>query len=302
MQRDGLFLYLFKKNINMMKKIIFSTLIFTAIDVNAQQPTQKIVVAKGQRITIVDSMTMNIVQEAMGQIMEIPGNTTSSTMLEIKETSDNKTIIASTLKKTSFNMSMMGQEMNYDSEKPSDKETEAGKALEEKLNKTEDITLDNMGKSLPSATPVVKKETEEQNGGSVDMIKNLTGMTSGNSAENAFMLLSSGSKVGSSWADSTVNEGIKTMRTYIIKSMTTNEAVITVMGVISGSRKIEMQGMEMNMNAGGKVDGEIIVDITNGLVKKRTTIIEPNNSIEVMGMSIPVTGKVSTVSYYTTVQ
>ena len=301
MQRDGLFLYLLK-NKNIMKKIIFSTLIFTATAVSAQQPTQKIVVAKGQRITIVDSMTMNIVQEAMGQTMEIPGNTTSSTLLEIKEISDKKTIIASTLKKTSFNMSMMGQEMNYDSEKPSDKGSEVGKALEEKLNKTEDITLDNMGKPLPPATPVVKKETEEQSSASVDMIKNLTGMSSGNSAENAFMLLSSGSKVGSSWTDSTVSEGIKTMRTYIIKSMTTNEAVITVMGVISGSRKIEMQGMEMNMNAGGKVDGEIIVDITNGMVKKRTTIIEPNNSIDVMGMSIPVTGKVSTVSYYTITQ
>ena len=285
----------------MIKNILSCAFLFTCLAASAQQPPQKIVVAKGHKITVVDSIIINIVQEAMGQTMEIAGNTFSSTLLEIKETGDNKTVISSTLKKTTFNMSMMGQEMNYDSDKPGDKGSEIGKAFEDKINKPEDITLDNMGKAIASDVPVAKKN-EAESGASVDMITNLTGMNSGNSAENAFMLLSSSSKVGSSWNDSTVSEGIKTLRTYIIKSMTNNEAVITVMGVISGSRKMEMQGMEMNMNAGGKVDGEIVVDITNGMVKKRTTVIEPNNSIEVMGMSIQVTGKVSTVSYYTITQ
>lgn len=284
----------------MIKKIILPAFIFAVTAANAQQPTSTIVVVKGQKITVVDSLTMNIVQEAMGQTMEIPGNTYSNTVLEIKETSPAKTIIASTLKKTSVYFNVMGQETSYNSESPSDQASDVGKAFEDKLNKTLDVEIDNQGKMIRPETPEpAKKAKDEESGASMDMIKNLTGGSAGNAAENAFMILPVAAKKGASWIDSTVADGIKTMRTYIITGIENNFAVISVMGVISGSRKVEMQGMEMNMNLGGKVDGEIILNMATGLVKKRTTIVEPNNTLEVMGMSIPITGKVSSVSYFT---
>ncbi|MEI7472237.1 MAG: DUF6263 family protein [Chitinophagaceae bacterium] len=281
----------------MYKKLSLLSLLFLATYAAAQTPVQQIKVSAGQKIKIVDSLTFNIVQEAMGQTMEMPGATSSSTLLEIKSSDADKSILTSTLLHISFNSSVMGQDMDYDSDKPADKGSEVGKAFEEKLNKAENITLDNSGKTVPSPEKIAIKE-EEPNGGAADMIKNLTGGVGGNSTENAFMLLPTNSTTGSAWSDSTVFEGIKTTRTYIIKSIDNNLATITVMGVMSGSRKMEMQGMEMNMTAGGKLDGEIIVDISNGLVKKRTSVVEPSNSIDVMGMSVPVTGKLTTVTYY----
>lgn len=281
------------KNFLTIPALLFSTFAF------AQQPAQKIVLSKGQKITIADSVTMSIVQEAMGQSMEIPGNTYTTTLLEVKETAADKNTITSTMKKVSFYMNMMGQEMNYDSDNPTAGNADAAKAYEEKLNKPETVIISASGKVIKDekASPE-KKETGNDAAGSVDMIKGLGSAASDNVAETAFMILPEGIKKGSSWSDSSMVEGVKTNRTYIIKSLENNIAVVTLLGVLSGSRKMELQGMEMNMAIGGKIEGEIIMDISTGMIKKRTTVLEPNNSIEVMGMSVPVTGKITTVTTY----
>jgi hypothetical protein len=283
----------------MSKKVFLAALLFTGVTLHAQQPVQKITIVKGQVIMAIDTTNVSIEQEAMGQKIEMGGSTFSKTALEVKETSDARSVITSTLKNIKVSFSAMGQDMNYDSEKPEDKGSEMAKAFEDRLNKAEDITIDNTGNTIFSANPKPGKKDESENAGSMDMIKNLTGGTGGNTAENAFLLLPASGKKGSSWSDSTLSEGIKTNRTYIIKSIENNIAVITILGVLSGTKKMEMQGNEMNMNVGGKLESEITVDVSTGLVIKRMSTLEPDNSIEIMGMMIPVTGKVSTVTYYT---
>ena len=68
--------------------------------------------------------------------------------------------------------------------------------------------------------------------------------------------------------------------------------------MLSGTKKMEMQGMEFNANIGGKIDGEIILNINTGMIKTSKSVTEMDNSIEIMGMSVPVTGKLTYVISY----
>jgi len=47
-----------------------------------------------------------------------------------------------------------------------------------------------------------------------------------------------------------------------------------------------MMGQEVNATMGGKVDGEITVDIKTGALIRNSTVTQMDNSIEVMGMTV----------------
>ena len=125
----------------------------------------------------------------------------------------------------------------------------------------------------------------------------MSGSGSG-AAYNAFLLIPSNLGNSMSWTDSSNADGIKTTKTYILKSIKGNEGIVTLLGVINGTKKLEMQGMELNAIISGKVDGQIIVDISTGIVKKNNSVTEMTNSMEIMGMSIPVTGKIIASTTY----
>jgi hypothetical protein len=59
---------------------------------------------------------------------------------------------------------------------------------------------------------------------------------------------------------------------------------------------MEQQGMEINIKMEAKISGEGIVDMNTGLLLQKTTLIDGNGSAEVMGQSIPMSSKVTTVT------
>ena len=283
----------------MYKRIFFYLAASIFLQSFAQTPVQKIDLVKGQKIMVTDSMTMKVSQEAMGQTVELNASSKTLTQLEVKDVADNKKVITSTLQKVRSSFDAMGQSSSYDSEKPGDNNSEAAKAYETKLNKPEEITIDNLGKSLKAEKVVVKKPAADNSGNPMDALMNMSGNSSNTTVENAFMILPAGIKPGATWTDSAVAEGIKTIHIFILKSILQNEGVVTLMGVITGNKKMEMQGMDLTAVIGGKVDGEILIDISTGRVKKTSSVTEMNNSVEVMGQTVPVTGKIISVSTYT---
>ena len=54
--------------------------------------------------------------------------------------------------------------------------------------------------------------------------------------------------------------------------------------------------MEINIKMEAKISGEGIVDMNTGLLLQKTTLIDGNGSAEVMGQSIPMSSKVTTVT------
>jgi hypothetical protein len=54
--------------------------------------------------------------------------------------------------------------------------------------------------------------------------------------------------------------------------------------------------MEINIKMEANISGEGIVDMNTGLLQQKTTLIDGNGSAEVMGQSIPMSSKTTTIT------
>jgi hypothetical protein len=81
-----------------------------------------------------------------------------------------------------------------------------------------------------------------------------------------------------------------------LKSINGNNATILLTGKQMISKKMEQQGMEINVKMVANLSGEGVVDINTGLLQQRTTVMNGTGSAEVMGQSIPMTSKITTTT------
>lgn len=280
-----------------MTKLSFILLgLFVSPYVYSQTLVPKILLTNGQKITVESVVSM---ETSMSPGMDIINNNTSENTLEVKNITDKQITISNSLTKLKVEMNMMGQTTSYDSEKKDDQNTDIGKALGEKLNKPADVILDNTtGMALPSE----KKKEKKNDATDENPLQGLLQMFGDNSDDaivsGAFELIPEGKKVGDSWADSTMNKDMKVARTFILKSITGNEALIHLNSVIDAVSTIEMQGMQVDMNSNTQSFSEIITDIASGLVKKKTTKATVTGNFEIMGQSVPINAKATTTNTY----
>jgi hypothetical protein len=275
-----------------MRKITLIACTFISLQSFAQ--TQKIVLSQGQKINVtqVDSSTISI--SAMGQEINITGNNNTTTLLEIKSVADNNNVVISTLKQVKSSGEAMGNSQTYDSDKAGDKDSPLATQYASLLNKPTEFIIDNHGKEVKAK----KSETTEET--SNPMQEMFTSAYS--NISNAFMALPAAAKAGYSWVDSSSEDKIKTIKKYTLKDIKGNEALINLDVTITGEKTNEAQGMEMTVTLNTKTTGEITSDITTGLVKKNVMVTEINNTMEMMGNSNPMTGKINTTITYSSVQ
>jgi hypothetical protein len=285
-----------------MKKIIIALLgIFSATLVFSQTSSPKTVVSgkimlsPGQKIVVESNISMDA-DLSMG--MQMTSTSASVNMLEAKSSTDKNYTVSNTLTKVKVNMNMMGQPTNYDSEKKEDNNSDIAKSFEDKLNKPVDIIIDNeTGKAIKSEKKEVKKETDDEN--PMNGLLDIFSQSSDDAVvTSAFELIPAGKQVGDNWQDSTITKDVKTVRTYTLKSVTGNEALIQLDAVTKAANKLELQGMEMEFKSETKSTGEIITDINTGQVKKRSTRADITGSFQLMGQDVPITAKATTNSTY----
>jgi Family of unknown function (DUF6263) len=280
--------------------ILFGVISICAITASAQTASGKLLLDKGQKIQIDNNIKSVISQEMMGQAVEITIDANMVHQVEVKDKKKNSYLVSSTLTKLTTNGSAMGQEMKFDSDKKEDLESETGKALKDQLNVSKELELNESAEVVRG----VKKDTAASAGGQLmDMMNNVTGGANdeSNGANAAFDVIPKGKKVGDSWSDSSITEEIKTYRNYTIKEVNGNNATILLTGKQVTKKKVEQQGMEINVSMEGTLSGEGIVDMSTGLVKQRTTVMAGTGSAEVMGQSMPVTTKVTTTTTVKTI-
>jgi len=261
----------------------------------AQTATGKLFLIKGQKIQIDNNIKSVINQEMMGQSMEITIDANMIHQVEVKDKKSNNFLVSSTLTKLTTNGSAMGQEMKFDSDNKTDLESETGKAIKNQLNVSMDVELNDNAKVVNG----VKRDSAAAGGGQLmDMVNNVTGggADDSNGANAAFDIVPAGKKVGDSWSDSTITAEIKTYRNYTFKEANGNLATIVLTGKQITKKKVEQQGMEINVTMDGKLSGEGVVDMNTGILKQKTMILDGIGSAEVMGQSIPVTTKVTTTT------
>ncbi|MEO5890097.1 MAG: DUF6263 family protein [Ferruginibacter sp.] len=281
--------------------LFFAAICIFTINTSAQTSSGKILLTKGQKIQIDNNVKTVSSQEMAGQAIEITVNADMTHQLEVKARKKNSYVLSSTLTKLATNGSAMGQEMKFDSEKKEDLESETGKALKDQLNVTKELELDENSKVING----VKKDTATTPGSGqlMDIMNNITGGggDESNGASAAFDVIPAGKKAGDSWSDSSVTEEMKIYRNYTIKAINGSDATVTLTGKQITKKKIEMQGMEINVSMEGTLSGEGVVDIKTGLVKQKTTVLDGISSTEVMGQSIPGTTKITTTTTVKTI-
>ena len=275
-----------------MKKFLFSAAFLLSLAANAQ----KINLAKGKQIVITATANQEMTMSSMG--MEMKNNNSSTAILEVKDLDNKNYNTTYKLTKISISMDAMGQQSSYDSEKPADKESEIGKSVEGKIGSEVKVLIDkNSGKSTLQKTDEEKKEVEEDNP-LKGLMESFGAADEGATVETAFFILPAGKKVGDVWKDSVINKQMKEVKTYTLKSLKGNEAVISLFSTMEGTSTVDAQGMQMDIALSAKTEGEMIVDVKNSLVKKRTSVSDITGNIDMMGQSMPVTSKVTAVTEY----
>lgn len=283
-----------KKTGILLSGIFATTLIFAQPGTN-KLATEKIIIAPGQKIIV----TSNVSVEAdLSMGMQISSTSTSENLLEAKSSTDKTYTLSNTLTKVKVNMNMMGQPANYDSEKKEDNNSDIAKTFEDKLNKPVDVTIDNVtGMALKDDKKIKEKTADDED--SMNGILNMFAESTDDAVvSGAFELVPQGKKVGDSWIDSTVAKDTRTVRTYTLKSVTGNEALIQLDLVSAAANKLEVQGTEMEFKSNTKTTGEIIIDITTGQVKKKDTKSDITGSFQLMGQDVPITAKSSSSTTY----
>jgi len=281
-----------------MKRILITLLaVFSTTLIFSQtiKPSDKIVLATGQKITVQSNISL---EASLSPGMDLTSTSATENALEVKNRSDKNYTISSTTTKLKVDMNMMGQATNYDSEKKEVPGTDIEKALAEKLNKPVDIVIDNTSGTAITEMKTDKKNDEDDG----DPLGNMLSMFADNSDDavvtSAFELVPRGKNVGDTWSDSAISKEIKTIRTYTLKSITGTEALIQLDALTNALNKIELQGMEIEFKSETKTTGEIITDVSTGLVKKKTTESNITGSFQLMGQEMPISAKAtSTITY-----
>ena len=283
-----------------MKKIFISALALTlTLGLAAQSYTPAVKLEAGKQYTVTTITKSNMTQEAMGQTMEIPIDATNKATLTIKAASDKGYESTYITDRVQFAANMMGQDMNYDSDKKDDKDGPMGKTMNKLVGKETSFVVNGAGNIIKET--IVKQTQEKSDEEGPDMMTGMMGIgMSEASTCPVFNLFVNNTelKIGDSFVDSsTVNDkdgSTKTSTTYILKEIKDGKSIFTLNGQVAISKKMEMQGMEMTTTTASKSTGDMIVYVATGLLNSKSIVTETTGSVDVQGMSIPITGKTTT--------
>jgi hypothetical protein len=235
----------------------------------------------------------------LGMGMQMKNESSATNILHVIGSGDKNYTLSSTLIKLVISMDMMGEQKNYDSEKEADKDSEIGKTLSKKLNIPDTIPVEISTGIVQSKTTKTMPSPEKPENPMDPMMEAMGSSTDENvGVENAFFILPAGKKPGDSWADSSMEKNMKTVKTYIFKSLDKNIATINLAGSVTGTGQMEMQGMQVDISMNSITTGDIIVDTKTGLVSKRTVIGDINGTLNLMGQSMPVMSKTNSTYVY----
>lgn len=284
-----------KKTILVLTCLITAAFSFCQTAMPKTISTGKILLSDGQKIIAASTISIDA---DLSNGMELHSSSTTENALEVKTSTDKNYTVTSTLTKLKVNFNMMGQATNYDSEKNEAPSSEVEKSFADRLNKPVDVILDN---STGQATLSQKKEKNEEvdNENPVDgMLKMFSESSDDGVVSGAFKLVPQGKNVGDQWADTTTEKDQKTIRTYTLKSVSGNDALIQLDIVTTANTKLDMQGMEFEIKTTTKTSGDITTDINTGLLKTKNTKSEITGSLQLMGQDVPISATVNTTNTY----
>lgn len=267
----------------------------TAADVKPAAANAGIQVKAGQKFRVKSTIKLTSAAETMGQTMETNADSKNVVVYEVINAGNAEIEMQKTMTKLSVNTSMMGQEINYDSDKD-DNPDMMKEMFQNIINKAEGITIDYKG-------TIIK---QDESASSSNPVMAMSGVSTNASATELFIPELAGKelKVGDSISSVSVTKvdkySSKDSGTYKVHLVDNGIASVSYSGTQQVTTVMEQMGMEMNSASSNVVKAELQLDTKTGLVLAKATVIDTNTTIEVMGMQIPSTGKViSTITVET---
>ena len=255
----------------------------------AQGP-KNIVLTKGQEIEI--STTSNS-QIEMSMGMTMSNNTATTSKLVVVDEDQENYKLTNTLIKMKTSVEGMGQNFEYDSDKPEDKDSEVGKAMGGKLNKSESFLLN---KTNGKITALSSNDSDEKSGGMSGM--SFGSADGGSSAGDGFLVIGSDKQVGDTWSETVKLNGMTTVKNYKILSIANDVATVEIKGTIKGTTNQEAQGNSVKMTTDATIEGKITSNIKTSMVYMIKMDADISGTVETMGQEMPVTTKTSTTTLY----
>ena len=281
-----------------MKKIALFIVVAMGISsATFAQKNNSINLRKGQKYLVENRISTKSSTEMQGQAMESAADVNSTYNIEVKDIVSNNYSLSNTVTTVKMNMTQMGQEMNFDSEKKEDLDGPIGSSLKDYINHPKNIVIDKSGNVIP-----------QKNDGKNDSVTDAANMitkqlgnfdATGYGAEMAFEALPEKIKAGNTWTSKVDNEGISKTTNYSVTAINGNIATVATSGTIASDTKMDMQGMEITTKTTGKFSGEEKVDIKTGVIQSNTTTTDASGIVGVMGQELPTS---STITSTTTVK
>ncbi|MEO8720833.1 MAG: DUF6263 family protein [Ginsengibacter sp.] len=245
------------------------------------QSNQTLTLIKGDKYQVENKLETTNSTNVQGQDMESKMNVYSTYHISVKDKANNNYKLTNTITHMVMAMSMMGNDINFDSDKKEDLDGQMGTALKGYINQPKEVVIDNSGKIIS------KDETDTS-----AIAKQLNIAATGYGTQMAFQSLPKNSKVGSTWTENNDDNGIKRNTNYTIKSIDGSVATIGFDGTVTTEATMEQQGMEVSTKTTGKFSGEEKVDMKTGVVQLNTTTGEASGTFTAMGQDFPTSSKI----------
>ncbi|MBK7098716.1 MAG: hypothetical protein IPH58_10605 [Sphingobacteriales bacterium] len=238
---------------------------------------------------------IKIVQSMMGQEMEIKMNSNIDNLYEITNGSGDNKEVKIKYNKLKTGMEMIGQTITMDSDSP-DKADPKNK-IYIILKESEITALVKPNGDIVELKGVdeLAKKFENFSEAELQGAKNYIEKNAIKSSfEQSFKWYPEKEvKVGDSWTTVTTISSpyeLKSNNNYTLKKVDNSIGFLTVKSDVTtdGSKKMESNGMEMEINLTGKNEGEMQVDMKSGMPVSSNIVQNLSGKMEIMGQEVPI--------------
>lgn len=229
-------------------------------------------------------VTMKVNSDIKQQFGNMTLNTTAKTLYGVKAAGANKNIVV-TYNNVRVEMNGMGQNLILDSDSS---QSEMSRALTKTKGKSMNLIIDPNG-NIVSASGLDSLSTDP----ATKSFFNPENLKS--TMEQALHIFPiQPVKIGDNWettVEITSPYKMTSTNTYTLTKVEGDDVYIDVKGKIStnGTRPLEMNGMQLEMEVNGTLSGNMVTDLKTGMFRTSDLDQELNGNVMAGGMTIPIT-------------
>ncbi|MBM3440412.1 MAG: hypothetical protein FJX94_06080 [Bacteroidetes bacterium] len=270
-----------------MKTFLLSITLSIAATLLQAQDLQpwKINLPAGVRLQVQTKSNASITQEMMGQNMEMQSLTEVTERIQLKANANNTVGLEKQITAMRMEMSMMGQEMKFDSNNPDDFNSPVGMQMKPMLERTVTASIDAAGNIIVSSSSVDEPNISAALGMFGDGVPDSLALA------GLFMKPTTQSiKPGASWTETYHADGMKQETKYTY--LETKDQLASIAFEINSTieKTTEMQGTTLTTNTKTQSKGTLKLELGTGMVVSRTLEQTVEGTNNVMGMEIPLKG------------